>query len=68
MCSFCEHILVGILHVGDLVDDVIVYDPETEEFDIEIPDVDPYCGGILENVKFCPYCGEKLDKRKGELK
>lgn len=65
MCNFCEHIGVD----GEWPDEnKIVYDRKYDAFHIEAPDADPFCGGILQDVKFCPYCGESLDKRKGELR
>ena len=35
----------------------------TSKFYINVPAGDPYDGGYLEDVKYCPYCGRDL---KGE--
>lgn len=65
MCNFCECILKD----DELVEkNAIIYNRKYNDFHIEVPDADSFCGGVLRDVKFCPYCGESLDKRKGELR
>lgn len=59
MCSFCEKIYP--LSKGSLPDEnLIAYDEVLDQFDIWVATADPYDTGILQDVKFCPYCGEKL--------
>lgn len=59
MCEFCSRILDDS-GVGWIDDDLITYDPKFKRFYIQVASADPYDTGILEDVKFCPYCGEKL--------
>lgn len=54
MCNFCERILDD-KKVGWIDNNVIAYDQKFNQFNIQ---------GILQDVKFCPYCGEKLQFRK----
>lgn len=59
MCSFCEKIYP--LSKGGLPDEnLITYDEVLDQFDIWAAAGDPYDTGVLQDVKFCPYCGEKL--------
>ena len=59
MCDFCNHI-VEDSEVGWIDDNIITYDRKFDEFSIQTAAGDPYDTGILQDVKFCPYCGEKL--------
>ena len=59
MCSFCSNI-PDDSSVGWIKNNLITYDPEFKKFYIQVVSDDPYETGILENAKFCPYCGEKL--------
>lgn len=59
MCKFCEKIYP--LHEGGIPDEnVITYDDRYDQFDIWSDTGDPYDSGVLEDVKYCPYCGRKL--------
>lgn len=64
-CEFCERIFDSS-EVGWIDNNLITYDRKYDQFDIETAAGDPYDTGILQDVKFCPYCGEKLQFRKGE--
>lgn len=66
MCNFCERIL-DYSEVGWLNSNVITYDRKSDQFDIQTAAADPYDTSILQDVKFCPYCGEKLRFAKGEM-
>lgn len=59
MCEFCKY---GYRNDSDIFPDgnFIRYSPNTNKFEIVAGSGDPYCDGLLEDVKFCPYCGEKL--------
>ena len=59
MCDFCSHI-VEDSEVGWDDSTLITYDRKFNMFSIEIGTGDPYDGAILQDVNFCPYCGEKL--------
>ena len=62
MCNFCEKIYP--LSKGGLPDkNLIAYDETLDRFDIWTATADPYDSGIIEDVKYCPYCGKEL---KGE--
>lgn len=60
MCDFCNHI-VEDSEVGWVDNNIITYDRRFDDFSIQTAD-----GGILQDVKFCPYYGEKLKFMKGE--
>lgn len=70
MCSFCSNIpddsSVGWMGDERVKNNLITYDTELKKFYIQVASGDPYETGILEDVKFCPYCGEKLSW-KGDL-
>lgn len=65
MCEFCKRILDDA-EVGWVDNNIITYDRKFDQFDIQTAAGDPYDTGILQDVKFCPYCGEKLKYSKGE--
>ena len=55
-CDFCEHI-------KDVTEDFnnencIVKDEN--QYDIIAVVADPFDWGLIERIKFCPYCGRKL--------
>lgn len=59
MCYFCERILKES-SIDWIDENLISYDEKSNEFNIQTASADPYDSGLLQNVKFCPYCGEKL--------
>lgn len=59
MCDFCEFCFSIDSEIKPSKTH-ITYDRDSDQFDIQVETADPYDGGILEGVKFCPYCGEKL--------
>ena len=62
MCKFCEKIYP--LSKGGLLNkNLIAYDETLDHFDIWAVIADPYDSGVIEDVKYCPYCGREL---KGE--
>ena len=65
MCDFCERILDDA-DVRWVDNNLITYDRKFDQFDIRTAAGDPYDEGILDDVKFCPYCGERLKFVKGE--
>lgn len=65
MCDFCRRIFDDS-EVGWVDNNLITYDRKFDQFDIQTVAGDPYDTGILSDVKFCPYCGEKLKYLKGE--
>ncbi len=59
MCNFCNHI-VEDSDAGWHDSNIITYDRKFNTFSIEAATGDPYDASILQDVNFCPYCGEKL--------
>ncbi len=45
----------------DFKEDNYIYADEDGTFNIEAQAGDPYESGIVENIKYCPYCGRKLE-------
>lgn len=64
-CDFCKRILSDS-EVGWIDKNIITYDREYNRFAIQTAAGDPYDTGILDDVKFCPYCGEQLHFRRGD--
>jgi hypothetical protein len=79
MCDFCENIYPeddtrdiifgrgkykNICQGGSFItpDNFIIVDKDGE-LDIVVTPSDPYVSGMVCDIKFCPYCGQKL---KGE--
>lgn len=40
----------------------ILYNASKNELDIFAETGDCFCEGVIENINYCPYCGEKLEK------
>lgn len=66
-CDFCKRILSDS-EVGWIDENVVTYDNKCNRFAIQTAAGDPYDTGILDDVKFCPYCGEKMYFGKGKIK
>lgn len=58
-CKFCSL----IFDIEEVPDFNCIVKGSTSQFYINVPAGDPYDGGYLEDVKYCPYCGRDL---KGE--
>lgn len=63
MCGFCEEIYSLDEPLPDK--NCISYDKIMKQFDIWAATADPYDSGVIEDVRYCPYCGREL---KGETK
>ncbi len=60
MCSFCEKIY-QLIEGGLPNKNLIAYDKIWGQFDIWAATDDPYDSGIIEDVRYCPYCGRALN-------
>lgn len=70
MCKFCETIY-PVEDTSDIAfqrgkykdfkEDNYIYADKDGTFNIEAQTGDPYESGIVENIKYCPYCGRKLE-------
>lgn len=70
MCNYCEKIYGNMNELNE-----VAFDTETEfyisdglvknnsQIDLVILDHDKHYNKTLENIKFCPYCGRKLNER-----
>ena len=58
-CKFCSL----IFDIEEVPDFNCIVKGSASQFYINAPSADPYDGGCLEDVKYCPYCGRDL---KGE--
>lgn len=62
MCNFCKKIYT--LSKGGLPNEnCLAYDDELKQIDIWTYTGDPYDCGVVEKVRYCPYCGEKLNAK-----
>ena len=60
MCGFCKKIYP--LSKGGLPDkNLIAYDEVLDQFDIWAATADPYDSVMIEDVRYCPYCGRELN-------
>lgn len=55
VCDFCR--IVYSMRSAPDKNCIICY---VGQYDIQVPDSDPYCNRYLVNVKYCPYCGRKI--------
>lgn len=70
MCKFCETIY-PVEDTSDIAfrsgkykdfqEENYIFTDEDGAFCIEAQAGDPYESGIVENIKYCPYCGRKLE-------
>lgn len=63
-CDFCNRIYDDS-DVAWVDSNLIAYDKRFKMFDIQLNTADPFDGAILTDVKFYPYCGEKLRFKEG---
>lgn len=65
-CKFCK-VIYGDQLFGEPIaipeESYIAFDSTLERFYISVDTGDPYMGAYLEGVKYCPYCGRKLERR-----
>lgn len=63
MCIFCETIYNFDEYVSEHKD-YISYDKQAKVFWLHANSGSRYTQGLLYDVKFCPYCGRKLQNNK----
>lgn len=60
MCSFCNKIYTYNKDLPNNVETCLVQDQYKGTVDILVATEDPFWSGELENISFCPYCGQNV--------
>lgn len=66
MCNFCKKIF--IIQTGEIpfISGFIEYDESENQFCLGVDSYDPNYTGYLDNIKYCPYCGRKLEVKQND--